>query len=437
MEKLFHYAWKHRLFPLTQLRTTDGKDVEVVDIGLSNHDAGPDFFNAKIRLDGQVWVGNVELHLKASQWVQHGHDTDKAYNNVILHVVAAADCDEVRNEQGQRIPQVVIPLPESITSNYAQLLREDRYPRCYRLIPHISPSVLHDWLATLYWERLERKANDILSRLKRCNGAWEEVCFQTLARSFGFSLNADAFEQWAKSIPLNSVAHHRDDLFQVEAIFFGQAGLLDSAQMRPKQRAALQDDVYFQHLAAEYRFLAHKFTLMPIAAQQWRFLRLRPQSFPTIRLAQLAQLYCNNTAGMSQLVACTTVRDVEHALATQVSPYWQTHYCFGEEASTPHTKGLTQESVKVIIINTIVPLLYAYGMFRQDKCLKERAFRLIEQLPAEKNNIIRLWRECSLAVSSAQDSQALIQLKKEYCDRKDCLRCRIGYHYLKVGSMNA
>ncbi len=411
MEKLFHYVWKHRLFPLKDFTTTDGRSVEVVDVGLQNFDAGPDFFNAKVRVDGQMWAGNVELHARASQWRQHGHHRDKAYNGVVLHVVEEADC-EIENEKGERVPQIVLPIPERIKTNYEHLLQEDRYPRCHKLIPHIPISTIHTWLSHLYIERLERKEKDILSRLEACGGSWEDAFFQTLARNFGFSLNADAFEQWAKSFSLSQVNHHRDDLFQIEAFFFGQAGLLDPALARPKQREKMENDERFCRLKKEYEFLRNKFTLTPINPQLWRFLRLRPQSFPTIRISQLAQLHYNNTAGMSQLLSCKNMKEVEKALST--------------------IPKFTRASIDIIVINTIVPFLFAYGRYRKDKTLRERAFSLMEQVKAEKNNIIRLWRECGLSVENACDSQALIQLKREYCDRKDCLRCRIGHKYLQI-----
>ncbi len=414
MEKLFHYVWKHRLFPLKDFTTTDGRSVEVVDVGLQNFDAGPDFFNAKVRVDGQMWAGNVELHARASQWRQHGHHRDKAYNGVVLHVVEEADC-EIENEKGERVPQIVLPIPERIKTNYEHLLQEDRYPRCHKLIPHIPISTIHTWLSHLYIERLERKEKDILSRLEACGGSWEDAFFQTLARNFGFSLNADAFEQWAKSFSLSQVNHHRDDLFQIEAFFFGQAGLLDPALARPKQREKMENDERFCRLKKEYEFLRNKFTLTPINPQLWRFLRLRPQSFPTIRISQLAQLHYNNTAGMSQLLSCKNMKEVEKALST--------------------IPKFTRASIDIIVINTIVPFLFAYGRYRKDKTLRERAFSLMEQVKAEKNNIIRLWRECGLSVENACDSQALIQLKREYCDRKDCLRCRIGHKYLQVDNL--
>ncbi len=429
MEKLFHYVWKHRLFPLREIATTDGRSVEIVDVGLQNYDAGPDFFNAKICIDGQMWAGNVELHEKASQWKQHGHETDKAYNNVILHVVCEADC-EVYNERGEHIPQIELAIPARIQSNYEHLLQEDRYPRCHKYIPKIDPSILEEWFTHLFIERLERKADEIIQRLEAANGSWEDACFQTLARNFGFGINADAFEQWAKAIPLHSVDHHRDDLFQVEAFFFGQAGLLNADAARARHREQMLADDYFQRLSKEYLFLAHKFSLQPIDPHIWRFLRLRPQNFPTIRLSQLAHLHYNRTAGMSQILACKSIADVRKALFTTATPYWQTHYIFGEE-SDRSDKHLARTSIEGIIINTIVPLLYAYGQYVGDKTLRERAFTMMSEVKVEQNNIVRLWRECGVEVNNACDSQALIQLKK-YCDSKDCLRCRIGYHYLRI-----
>lgn len=430
MEKLFHYVWKHRLFPLRELSSTDGQAVEVIDTGLHNSNAGPDFFNAKVRIGGQMWVGNVELHIKSSQWKQHGHDKDPAYDNVILHVVCEADC-EVFTSAGNSVTQLILPFPEHIKKSYEHLLQEDRYPRCHKLIPHLSPLIIHSWLSNLQTERQERKTTDILQRVEACGGSWEDAFFQTLARNFGFGINADAFETWAKSVPLHSVDHHRDDLLQIEAIFLGQAGLLNPEAVAEHHREKMIADDYYQWLSNEYKYLAHKFGLRPINHQNWRFLRLRPQNFPTIRLSQLAQLYYNRTAGLSQLLSCNNVADVEKALSTTATPYWQSHYLFGEE-SRKNAKRLSKASVMTIIINTVVPTLFAYGLSHGNETMKNKALDMMEELKAEDNNIVRLWRECGLEVRSAADSQALIQLKKEYCDRKDCLRCHIGYHYLKA-----
>lgn len=429
MEKLFHYTWKHRLFPLRSLATTDGRTVEVLDVGLHNHDAGPDFFNAKVKIDGTLWVGNVELHLKSSHWNLHGHDHDEAYDNTILHVVCEADMD-VFNSKGQRLVQMVIPIPQYLLDSYDQLLRDDRYPRCHDIIDKLPALTLHSWLSALQTERLERKTEEIMARVDALCGGWEDAYFQTLARYFGFGVNNDAFEQWAKVLPMRAVDHHRDNLFQIEAIFFGQAGLLEEANAPQSHRDKIDSDLYFHRLRNEYKYLAHKFSLTPMDGRQWKFLRMRPQNFPYIRLSQLANLHYNRTAGLSQLVECTTIEDVEKALATQVSEYWQTHYVFGVE-SEKNDKKISRSSIENLIINVVAPVMFAFGRYKHSEAIVNRAIDLLEQLKAEDNNIVRLWRECGVDVKTAGDSQALIQLKKEYCDKHECLRCRIGYHYIK------
>ena len=429
MEKLLHYVWKHKLFPLKQLSTIDGRSVEVIDTGLHNHNAGPDFFNAKIRIDGVDWVGNVELHIKASQWYQHGHDRDAAYNNVILHVVTESD-REVCDMDGKVLNQLVLQIPDSLRANYETLLTEDRYPRCHKAIPSIDRLTIHSWMSALVTERMERKSVDILERLKQSNGSWEDAFFQTLARNYGFGVNSDAFEVWAKSFPIHCIDHHRDDLFQIEALFLGQAGLLNPFAIQERHRENAEHDSYFHRLRSEYTFLSHKFQLTPIDYKQWRYLRLRPQNFPQIRLSQLAMLYYKRKGGMRELLECTTIAELTKALDTESTDYWTTHYVFGEE-SEKAAKKMSASSRQLIILNTVIPLLFAYGRYRRDEVYVERAINLLEQLKAEDNNIVRLWKECGLSVSNAADSQALIQLKNEYCDKKECLRCRIGYRFLK------
>ena len=429
MEKLFHYTWKHRLFPLRSLVTTDGRSVDIVDVGMHNHDAGPDFFNAKIKIDGTLWVGNVEVHLKASSWNLHGHDRDEAYDNTILHVVCEADTD-VFTSKGQRLTQLEMPIPDYLRQNYDQLLRDDKYPRCHKIIRDLPQLTVLSWLSALQTERLERKTVDIMSRVNRLDGAWEDAYFQTLARNYGFGVNGEAFEQWAKVLPLKAVDHHRDDLFQIEALFFGQSGLLDINASPLSHRANMEGDEYFHRLLREYKYLAHKFSLTPMDGRQWKFMRLRPQNFPYIRLSQLANLYYNRKAGMSQLIECTTTKELFEALSTQVSDYWQTHYLFGVE-SEKNDKKMSKSSLEILMINTVIPMLFAFGRYKNNEALVDRAIDFLDELKAEDNNIVRLWRECGMNVKSAGDSQALIQLKKEYCDKHECLRCRIGYQYIK------
>ena len=429
MEALLHYCWKHKLFPLAILTTTDNRVVEVIDPGLHNRHAGPDFFNAKVKIDGTLWVGNVEIHDKASDWFAHGHDHDPAYDNVVLHVCGKIDA-VARTSSGLVPPQMQLSVPQHVAEHYEELLRTDHYPPCYRIIPNLSKLLIHSWMSALQTERLEQKTEAIKQRVKFCDGSWEAGYFVALARNYGFGVNSDAFEAWAKSIPLHAVDHHRDNLLQVEAIFMGQAGLLDLQAVPERYQQAALNEGYFARLRNEYLYLAHKFGLTPIDHKLWKFLRMRPQNFPHIRISQLAYLYYSRRAGLSQLVECDNVAALSDALSTQVTPYWETHYVFGSE-SAKNGKHLSPFSINLLIINTAVPMLFAYGRYKGNEKWCDRAFDLLEQLRAENNHIVRMWQDCGLTVDNAGDSQALIQLKKEYCDKKDCLHCRIGYEYMK------
>jgi len=417
------------MFPLGELQTTDGLRVEVIDPGLHNHHSGPDFFNAKIKINGTLWVGNVEIHDKSSDWFLHGHDKDKAYDNVVLHVTGNPDRD-VTNTEGQYIPQMQLDIPNIVRENYEELLRTDQYPPCYKIIPDLPRLTIHSWMAALQTERLEEKTEAIQRRADRMNGSWEDAYFMTLARNYGFGINGDAFEEWAAHIPFSAVAHHRDNLFQIEAIFLGQAGLLQTEAIPERYQQEALNEGYFAKLRNEYLYLAHKFSLKPMDFKLWKFLRLRPQNFPHIRLAQMANLYYEHRTGLSQLLECKDTIALSELMKTKVTPYWESHYTFGS-VSSENAKNLSPFSINLLIINTCIPMLFAYGRHSANEGLCDRAFDLLEQLKAENNYIIRLWKECGLDVKNAGDSQALIQLKKEYCDKKECLRCRIGYEYLK------
>jgi len=419
MEQLLHYVWKHKIFPLNELTTTTGQRLEIIDTGLSNRNAGPDFFNAKIKLDGVIWVGNIEIHTYSSDWFKHGHHQDPVYNNVILHVATYIDT-EVYRSNGERIPQMQLTCPEHIRENFEELAHTDQYPPCYRIIPSLSKLTIHSWMSALQMERFEQKNAHLIERLRFCNNHWEDAFFITLARNFGFSINADAFEEWAKHIPLRAVDKHRDNLFQIEAFFFGQAGILSDPD----------GDEYYLRLKREYEYLVYKFGLSPMDVTRWRFLRLRPNNFPHVRIAQLANLYHRSYGLLSQLMEKETVKELRDLLRGGTSEYWLNHYTFGG-CSPAHPKTLSDGSINLIIINTIVPILYAYGIHRSKEKLCSRATAFLEELKPENNYIIRMWSECGLQVVHAGDSQALIQLKKEYCDKKKCLYCRIGYEYLK------
>ena len=429
MEQFLHYVWKHKLVPLRELMTNDGKSIEVIDPGLHNHNAGPDLFNAKVKIGRTLWVGNVEIHDKSSDWYVHGHDKDKNYDNVILHVAGVLDA-EVMNTNGQFVTQMQLDVPDYVKDHYDELLKTDSYPPCYKVIPDLSRLMIHSWMAALQTERLEQKTRAICQRVECCNGSWEDAYFMTLARNYGFGINGDIFEKWAMKIPLGAVAHHRDDLFQIEAVFMGQAGLLELDAIPEYYQKDALNEGYFSKLRNEYLYLARKFSMTPMDYKLWRFLRLRPQNFPHIRLSQLACLYYQQKVGLSQLVECDTIEQLKRLYSSHVTPYWETHYTFGSTSSKSE-KHLAYGSLNLLMINTAIPMLFAYGRHRSEDALCDRAFDFLEQLKAENNHIIRMWQQVGLSVQTAGDSQALIQLKKEYCDKKDCLRCRIGYEYLK------
>ena len=419
MEQLLHYVWKHKIFPLKELKTTTGQQVEVIDTGLANTDAGPDFFNAKLKLDGVLWIGNIEIHERSSDWFKHGHHADTGYNSVILHIASEIDT-EISRSNGERIPQIQLICPEAVRTNYKELLETDSYPPCYRIIPSLPPFTAHSWMTALQMERFEQKATLLNERLKRCQGNWEDAFFITLARNFGFGLNGDAFETWAHQLPFRAVDKHRNDLFQIEAIFFGQAGILEDSD----------GDGYYLRLKKEYTYLQHKFGLIPMDASLWRFLRLRPTNFPHIRIAQLACLYHRAYGLLSRIMETETLQGVRDILKGGTSEYWLTHYTFGG-SSPSRPKALSNTSLDLLIINTVVTFLYAYGLHKGNPVLCARAGSFLEELKAENNYITRMWEQCGMKASNAADSQALIQLKKEYCDKKKCLYCRIGYEYLK------
>ena len=419
MEQILHYVWKHKIFPLKELKTTTGQQVEVIDTGLANTDAGPDFFNAKLKLDGVLWIGNIEIHERSSDWFKHGHHADAGYNSVILHIASEIDT-EISRSNGERIPQIQLICPEAVRTNYKELLETDSYPPCYRIIPSLPPFTAHSWMTALQMERFEQKATLLNERLKRCQGNWEDAFFITLARNFGFGLNGDAFETWAHRLPFRAVDKHRNDLFQIEAIFFGQAGILEDSD----------GDGYYLRLKKEYTYLQHKFGLIPMDASLWRFLRLRPANFPHIRIAQLACLYHRAYGLLSRIMETETLQGVRDILKGGTSEYWLTHYTFGG-SSPSRPKTLSNTSLDLLIINTVVTFLYAYGLHKGNRVLCARAGSFLEELKAENNYITRMWEQCGMKASNAADSQALIQLKKEYCDKKKCLYCRIGYEYLK------
>lgn len=430
MENLVRYVWKHRLFPLTPLQTTDGLPIEVIHPGMENRNDGPDFFNAKVKIDGTLWVGNVEIHGKASDWMLHGHDANKRYDSVVLHVAGIVDRD-IKRTDGTPIPQLELPVPAHIQSNYDELRKTEHYPPCYRVIPELSTLTIHSFLSSLLYERLDQRTTQIAERYEAHDKNWDDALFATIVRNFGFGSNGDAFEEWARHMPFRAVDKHADNLLQVEALFFGQAGLLEEESIPTYYREALADDTYFQALRREYTFLSHKFSLHPMSHTAWRLLGMRPANFPHVRIAQLAKLYHERRISVSHLMNATNRAALSELLRVEATEYWDTHYVFASTPSTPIKKRITDNAITLLLINSVAPFYYSYGRRKDSEQHCEQAIALLEQLKAENNYIMRNWSDCGILVKNAADSQALIQLKKQYCDRKDCLRCRIGYEFLK------
>lgn len=419
MEYLIHYIWKHKIFPADALCSVDGQSISVIDSGIRNDNAGPDFFNAKVRIGDTMWVGNVEIHDKSSDWFRHGHDKDKAYDNVILHVCKVCDADIFRSD-GEKIPQLTLDVPDYVRSNYNVLKAAEVSPACYSVLPLLSSLVKHSWMSALYVERLKERTSLVMDRLGRIGNNWEDAFFVSIARNFGFGLNGDTFERWALSMPYRQIDKHRDNLMQIESIMFGMAGLLEG----------MYEDDYYCRLKNEYEYLKHKFQLCEVDGLQWKLLRTRPGNFPYVRIAQLAYLYFNERSLFSRILECKNLEEIYEILKVETSEYWQTHYTF-KCASPRKLKSMSRASINLIVINTVAPFLYAYGLFKDEQLLCDRACSLLESLPAEDNYIIRNWANAGVVPESAADSQALIQLTREYCEKRKCFYCRFGYEFLK------
>lgn len=420
-ESFLHFLWRWRRFDAQQLATTGGQPLEILHPGEWNTHAGPDFFNARLRIGDTLWAGNVEMHLRASEWMAHGHHNDPAYDNVVLHVVLEEDQPVVRHS-GERIPCLELEgrIPPAILASWERLEHERAWIPCQSFFKNIPDIVRLNWLDRLLVERLEQKTAAVAEALAATDNHWEEAFYRLLARNFGLKVNAEPFEALARSLPLLILAKHKNDPKQVEALLFGQAGLLDGP-FRDEWPAAL---------AQEYRFLRHKYNLFPLAAAQWKFLRLRPANFPTVRLAQFAALVHQSAHLFSKILEAQNLRELEHLFDVQAGAYWNTHFQF-DTPSVKRPKHPGRDFVHLLIINTIAPFLFHYGKTRDLELFQKRALALLEALPPESNAIIDGWADLGVPARHAYQTQALIHLKTRFCDEKRCLECAIGNAILK------
>lgn len=414
------YVWKHRLWRSEDMVTNTGKKVRVVDPGLLNIDAGPDFFNAKIEIDGHMWVGNVEMHYRATDWKRHRHDSDKAYDSVILHVVAKDDAP-VRRTNGELIPQLVLEVSPQFNADYASLVGATIEVPCATKIKQVPHLTIVEWVEGLAFERLHGKVERIHQLLDSFNGSWEDVCYVTLARNFGFGINNDAFERLARRTPLRLLGKHSDSVLQIEALLFGQAGMLDA------QKPGM--DSYYNQLCTEYAFLSNKFQLTPMEKESWKLFRIRPQNFPYRRIAMLAQFIEGGFRMMNRILEAEGEKEMRALFEVELSGYWTKHYTFGKPNERA-TATLSRNSIDIILINTVAPLLYAYGELTGNYEMTDKAIKLLEDLRAESNSIVSHFVAYGIDCPDALTSQALVQLKREYCDARKCIYCKIGHHLL-------
>lgn len=419
-EALLQYIWQYKMFNATNLRTEEGESVEIIDYGQKNGNAGPDFFNAKIRIGDTMWAGNVEIHILASDWLRHGHDKDKRYDSVILHVVADND-HNVTRQNGEHIPTLQIHISEEIERRHQELYSRNNQPiKCSPYWKDISKDYLKIYFSKMLNERLFRKSQQIEEEVEKRNGDWEEVLYHALAKSLGMGVNSLPFEQLAISTPLRYIAKHRDNLFQLEALLMGQAGLLFGGQ----------EDDYLHSLKEEYMFLQQKFSLAAIQPTLWIFAKMRPVNFPHIRVAELAALLNKTEHLFSKVMEADHAEGLRSLLTAKASSYWDSHYTF-QEASPHSPKKIGRTSIDLIIINAIIPILFAYAQKREDYALQDRALDILDEIRPEKNHIISEWETLGITINSAYDTQALLEIKKRYCDRNDCLRCGLAHKILE------
>lgn len=408
-EEFIYYLWENRLLS-KDLRTVDGEDVSIVSVGVRNHDSGPDYINARIQIGGTLWVGHIEMHVNASDWFKHGHQDDDAYDNVVLHVVYHNDCERLN------IPTLEIKgkFDESILAGYEGFLRSRLWIPCEKLISGVQQFTWLSWLERIVVERLEAEVKDVFAQLVENNYDWEQTMYQRVMRYLGMKVNNDAFELLAKLLPLRILRKHIDNAIQVEAMIFGCAGFLEQTFEEP----------YPVLLQREFKILRSKFNLSVMPMAYWKFLRMRPPNFPTIRLAQTASLICHCDSWFSKLLEINDLKSIRELFDIDTNEYWDTHFVFGKP-SKMMKKTLGPTAIDVLVINAIVPVLFSYGIYHDDDELKDRSLGFLEKMEPEDNLVLRKFRSMGVVACNAQQSQAILHLYKCYCKKRKCLNCRV------------
>lgn len=419
------YVWQYRLIHSVKLVTVDGLRVEVINPGMLNRDAGPDFFNADIKIDGQQWAGNIEFHVRASDWYRHKHDKDPAYDSVILHVVEHDDSPVFRSN-GEKIPQMELKCARDLNVHYAALTNmASTSLSCSIHLPSIPSIYITDWILALAHQRLQQKVEALTTIADTLNGDWDSASYIFLSRALGFGKNTDPFERLARATPLPFLRKHADNTSAIEAILFGQAGFIPNDT---------EDNDYTATLQRDYLFYRSKFNLTPPQQLQWKFSRMHPQNFPYRRIAYLAAIISGGLLYPERFHEDDTLESIRQRLTIDLKGYWSNHYSFGGNPST-YPIQMSRASLDLIIINAIVPLLYAWGIKHKEQWRIDKAIDLMSELKPENNSLVRMFTDRGIKCPDALTSQGLIQLRRTYCEQRKCLMCRIGHRILTLAAI--
>lgn len=426
-EEFLHYLWKYSLYDRDSLFDNQGNRIVIKDPGQYNHDSGPDFFNARIVIAGTEWAGNVEIHVKSSHFNSHGHNHDHAFDNVILHVVAEKD-KTVFNARKEELMTVSISYDKLLYEKYIELVNNPLLIACQKEIMKLEGFYIRHWLNSLIIERLQAKSESIMQIYRDTGNDWDETFYRMLSRYFGFKVNREPFEMLAVALPFRIIRKHSDSRFQIESLLFGTAGMLEEGFFKD----ALSDK-YYQDMIKEYRILSAKYKLKPVHGWLWKFSRLRPVNFPTVRISQLSDMLSVAGGLFSRIINAAGVKEVRNLLDSCASSYWNDHYIFGKK-SNPLNKRTGCLATNILLINAVIPVIFTYGRFHDRQLLCERALNFLEEIDPETNSIINAWISVGIEPESAFYTQALLQLTDEYCRKRRCLECIVGCKIISLGN---
>jgi hypothetical protein len=425
-EEFLHYLWKYNLYDPQELVDNEGNRIKVLNPGEYNRDSGPDFFNTRLKIAGIEWAGNVEIHIRASDFDNHRHNFDPAFDNVILHVVADND-RRVFNSKGDEVLTTGLVFDPQLYEKYINLVNNPFVIACQTGIGELDPLLVRHWLSSLVIERLQEKSEQIINIWSGTDNDWEEAFYRVLSRYFGFRVNTEPFEMLAAALPFKLIRKHSDNLFQIETLLFGTSGMLDEGLFRE----AVNDD-YYLDLIKEYKVLSAKYSLRPVHGWIWKFARLRPANFPTLRISQLAAMLSVTGGLFSRTLEARDINSLRNLFEVTASGYWDDHFVFGKK-SRSYPKNVGFQATDILLINAVIPVIFVYGKTRDSREICERAISFLEEISPEENSIIDEWRRVGLEADSAFISQALIQLRNSYCKRRRCLDCRIGAKLIGMG----